>query len=104
MSLLAHVLDAVERRRSNRKLASIPGWIDTGGLLPLLECKVRNYSVGGAKLELSDAAVLLPATFVLRISTAAGTGTGVDCHVLWRRGSFIGVRFLKQQPLPSTDV
>ena len=97
MSRLAHVLDAVERRRSNRKLASIPGWIDTGGPPPLLECKIRNYSVGGAKLELSNAAVLLPAAFVLRISTAAGTGTGVDCHVRWRRGSLIGVRFLKKQ-------
>ena len=100
MALLAGLLDVVERRIRALNTSSIPAWIETPGLPPL-ECKIQNYSIDGAKVALSDRAVLLPGRFAIRLSNTPGTG--IDCEVRWRRGSLLGVKFLPRTENPSTS-
>jgi hypothetical protein len=72
-----------ETRRTALKSARI---IHPGGTV---ECKVRNISDGGARLELAGQQ-LLPHTFELEIS---GLPTR-QCSLRWARGNLVGVQFV----------
>ena len=56
-----------------------------------LDCRVRDMTTDGARLDLSTQQ-LLPHEFELQVS-----GTPVKrCGLRWARGNFIGVRFLPE--------
>ena len=54
-----------------------------------LECRVRDMTMDGARLDLSTAQ-LLPHEFELRVSGNPAR----RCGLRWARGTFVGVRFL----------
>jgi hypothetical protein len=55
----------------------------------LIECKIRNISEGGARLELAIPQ-LLPHTFELQI---AGLPARL-CNLRWAKGNLVGVQFV----------
>ena len=69
-----------------------------GGLLAVaghhtaIACSVRDLTETGARLKLEDVAALLPDRFELIIEI---DGLEAECQVVWRKGSEIGVSFLK---------
>jgi len=75
-----------ERRKSPRHRVAVPGTIilSTGGTLA---CTVMDISPRGARIS---ARSRLPDRFSLKVRA---TASGLDCHVLWRRGEEVGVRF-----------
>ena len=54
-------------------------------------CTVRDLSITGAALELSDLGTRIPATFNLQIPEDRLV---LPCSVVWRRGFRMGVQFL----------
>lgn len=74
------------RRRLNK-----PGWISAEGGFAVQRCMVENISNHGAQLSTADPKAI-PGDFVL--SFAQGERRGKRCHVVWRRGAKLGVRFL----------
>jgi PilZ domain len=76
-----------ETRASPRYRVTKPAQIDHGGRK--IACTLRDLSVTGASLEVSDAA-LIPPTFTLVLPE---DGLRLPCHVV-RRGDFrVGVAF-----------
>jgi hypothetical protein len=59
----------------------------TGPRDPLIDCRVVDYSPGGACLEIS-AQLTLPTRFELLFG-----GTRKRCRVVWRAGMRVGVAF-----------
>ncbi|HEY1385062.1 MAG TPA: PilZ domain-containing protein [Dongiaceae bacterium] len=79
------------RRGDNRRTALKSGRIvhSQGSI----ECKIRNISEGGARLELGTPQ-LLPHTFELHIS-----GMPVKhCSLRWAKDNLVGVAFVSDQP------
>jgi hypothetical protein len=56
-----------------------------------IECRLRNISDGGARLELGGQQ-LLPHTFQLEIS---GLPTRL-CNLRWAKGNLVGVQFIPE--------
>lgn len=54
-----------------------------------VECKLRNISDGGARLELAGPQ-LLPHTFELEVSGMPAR----QCSLRWARGNLVGVQFV----------
>jgi PilZ domain len=54
-----------------------------------IDCLVRNMSVGGANLEV-ESQIGVPTSFDLVIGVEHSNH---HCHVVWRKGSRIGVAF-----------
>jgi hypothetical protein len=54
-----------------------------------MNCRVRDMTAGGARLDLSTQQ-LLPHEFELQVSGSATR----RCGLCWAHGSFVGVRFL----------
>ena len=79
-----------DRRGNNRRTALKGGRIvyKDGSL----ECRVRNISDGGARLELGTPQ-LLPHTFELHV-----TGMPVRlCNLRWAKGNLVGVSFAAEE-------
>ncbi|HRK19312.1 MAG TPA: hypothetical protein PK970_10180 [Hyphomicrobiaceae bacterium] len=104
--------EEASRRWAKRKPAHNAAQIVFDGMTTPHPCVVRDISSTGAKIEIlkskvnSDASTsFLPTYFTLIVPTDR---TSVDCQSMWRRGSFMGVRFLgavrqleKPAPRPS---
>jgi PilZ domain-containing protein len=82
---------ASTRKREARKSLRQPAWLTLDGGFAVRHCLVQNISSAGARIALEDAATL-PATVRLAFSRDARTGR--VCRVVWRRGSFVGVKFI----------
>jgi hypothetical protein len=61
--------------------------VQAGPNTPLIDCKLMDYSAGGACLELSGQ-IRLPERFELFYGT-----TRKRCHTVWSKGRRIGVMF-----------
>ncbi len=59
-----------------------------------IDCRVRDISTTGARLECEDVAAW-PTELVLLDSA----GNRIDCEVVWTSGTEIGVRFKTPRPL-----
>lgn len=95
----ASAMDSEESRRwAKRKAANNAAQIVFDGMSTPHGCVVRDISSTGAKVEIlkskfnTDASTsFLPTYFTLIMPSDR---TSVDCQSMWRRGSFMGVRFL----------
>jgi hypothetical protein len=81
-----------QRRSSSRKMRSHDAWITFEGDARRYECQVADISTGGAKL-LSAADVSVGS--YLRLSASEHAIVSKLCEVMWRRGRWIGVKFIK---------
>lgn len=77
---------APERRKSPRHQVAVAGTITLSGG-ETLSCVVMDISTRGARIRASSK---LPNRFLLKIRS---TALGLGCHVLWRHGDDVGVRF-----------
>jgi hypothetical protein len=77
----------MENRSDPRQRILKAGTISFGG--SAISCTVRNRSLGGANLEVESHAGI-PDTFDLLV---AGDQLRRRCHVMWRRGSRLGIAF-----------
>jgi PilZ domain len=80
------------KKREARKSLSQPGWITLDGGFAARPCVVQDMSSTGAKITIQDPNVL-PAR--LRLAFARDARTGRNCEVVWRRGSSVGVKFVR---------
>ena len=80
------------KKREARKSLSQPGWITLEGGFAARPCVVQDMSSTGAKITIQDPNVL-PAK--LRLAFARDARTGRNCEVVWRRGSSVGVKFVR---------
>lgn len=87
-SLMVPDAKAAERRKSPRHLVGVPGTI-TLSEGKTVGCVVMDISTRGARITTPSK---LPDKFSLKIRASA---LGLDCHVLWRHGQDVGVRFGK---------
>jgi hypothetical protein len=55
-----------------------------------IPCTVRNMSITGAALTLSDLSIRIPKQFNLQITEDK---LAIPCSIVWRRGFWIGVQF-----------
>ena len=78
----------VETRIAPRYRVSKPAQIDYGG--DKTPCIIRDLSVTGAALELSDLSATVPATFTLIVPEDK---LKLPCRVVWRMAFKIGVAF-----------
>jgi hypothetical protein len=80
------------KKRDTRKSLSQPGWITLEGGFAARPCVVQNMSATGAKITIEDPNSL-PAKLKLAFSRDARTGR--PCEVVWRRGTSVGVKFVR---------
>ena len=85
-------MDAEIKPRDPRKSLRQPGWITLEGGFAARQCVVQDMSSTGAKITIEDPNVL-PAK--LRLAFARDARTGRNCEVVWRRGSSVGIRFVR---------
>lgn len=76
-----------DSRKAPRHLALKAGTIKFAG--HAVDCLVRNLSVKGAALELSNSSVV-PPRFVLVVP---GDGLHLPCRAVWRKEHRIGIAF-----------
>lgn len=89
-----------ERRIANRNKSYAESWVDPGGILPAIICKIIDISYTGAKLMFNPG-VVVPDTFVLHTGASKRSA-----NVVWRSKSEVGVEFelRRRTDLPgSTD-
>lgn len=96
------------RRWAKRKSTDSSAQVIFDGSTTPHACVVRDISSTGAKIEMlktkfnADASsAFVPTYFTLVVPMDR---TSVECQSMWRRGSYMGVRFLgavKQLPKPS---
>ena len=82
----------VTKKREARKSLRQPGWITLDGGFAARPCVVQDISSTGAKITLDDPNVL-PAK--LRLAFSRDARTGRNCEVVWRRGSSVGIKFVR---------
>ncbi len=87
-----------QRRWANRKSTHSSGQILFDGVTTPYGCLVRDVSSTGAKIEMlrnkynpDGGSEFLPSQFSLIMPLDR---TRVECQSMWRRGSFVGARFL----------
>ncbi len=80
-------LPDAENRAAPRRRVLKAAKIEFGGIE--LDCTVRNISETGAAIEVASP-LKCPIAFVLAIPS---DGSVRHCHVVWRRGQRLGVRF-----------
>ena len=78
----------VETRSAPRYRVSKPAQIEHGG--DKTSCVIRDLSVTGAALQLSDRAATIPAAFTLIVPE---DNLKLACRVVWRGAFKIGVAF-----------
>lgn len=79
----------VETRIAPRYRVSKPAQIEYGG--DKSSCIIRDLSITGAALQLSDLSATIPAAFTLIIPE--DDKLKISCRVVWRRAYRIGVTF-----------
>lgn len=79
---------AVERR--NPRLRTFKGGAIIYGLVPPIDCIIRNLSATGAAIQVGDPAST-PSTFQLLIKPEM---IKRNCQVIWRSETRLGVRFV----------
>lgn len=91
-------VDNSDRRVARRKAAGTSAVIVSPAVSVPISCLVRDYSPTGARLEivatpenLLGGRVKLPAHFKLQMRLDR---MEMDCAIMWRRGAFLGVKFL----------
>lgn len=101
------------RRWAKRKPTHNAAQLVFEGMTTPHACVVRDISSTGAKIEIlkskfnsEGSTSFLPTYFTLIVPTDR---TSVDCQSMWRRGSFMGVRFLgavrqMERPAPRTSI
>jgi hypothetical protein len=82
---------ATKKREACKSLRQ-PGWITLDGGFAARPCVVQDMSSTGAKITIQDPN-MLPAK--LRLGFARDARTGRNCEVVWRRGSSVGVKFVR---------
>jgi hypothetical protein len=80
-----------EKRRTERQLFGMPGWIDRGEQFSHLTCHIEDVSMGGARIELASDECL-PARFLLFVR---GRDHAISCETVWRRGRAVGVKYVR---------
>jgi hypothetical protein len=91
--------DAVANKRwAQRKSSQMPAGLIFPGTRNLIPCQVRDSSSTGAKLELTaprnnpnSDSESMPDEFTLVVRM---DNMEVDCEVVWRKGSMMGVRYV----------
>jgi PilZ domain len=78
----------VETRIAPRHRISKPAQIDYGG--DKTPCTIRDLSVTGAALELSELSAAIPEAFTLVVPEDK---LKLPCRVVWRNGYRMGVTF-----------
>ena len=78
----------VETRSAPRYRVSKPAQIEFGG--DKTPCIIRDLSVTGAALQLSDGSATIPAVFLLIVPE---DNLRLPCRVVWRGAFKIGVAF-----------
>ena len=81
----------LDRRVKARKAANVRAWADPGGVLPVIDCRIVDISADGAQV-VGPAGHELPEAFILAMDSSRIVG---EAHVIWRRGEFVGVKFVK---------
>ena len=76
-----------KKAREVRRRFDQVAWISVEGSFGLQECRVADFSTGGAQIH---SAKPVPDTFVLSFSRERG---GRRCKVVWRKGHKVGVKF-----------
>jgi hypothetical protein len=90
-----------ERRRAGRRPSDLPGYVTWGNRLDsIMRCRVRDMSASGALLALESrhrkfTMDQLPDGFTL-VMIHYREETHVECRVMRRMGSDVGVRFVGQ--------
>ncbi len=84
-----------EQRKAARRPASMVGQILDPAIGIVADCRVRDYSGLGARLQLLQP-VKVPAVFWLKLK---GDGTLRYCNVKWREMAQIGVEFTRDELL-----
>ena len=79
-----------KKQRETRRRLNKPGWISVDGAFGVQKCTVEDISQNGAQI-LAAQAQSIPKTFTLSFSQADRSGR--RCHVVWRSGAKLGVRF-----------
>ena len=92
MSSGATLAGGTDKRRLPRHRILKGSLIAVPGHHTAIPCAVRDLTEMGARLKLQDAAALLPERFELIIEI---DGFEAECHVVWRKGSELGVSFLQ---------
>jgi len=78
-----------ERRNTTRKRSFLKGTVYFNNRHSSIDCVVRDYSEGGARLEFATV-VTLPDSIELYISARDQT---LQAHVRWRKDTEVGVGF-----------
>jgi hypothetical protein len=78
-----------ERRAAPRRLVLKGGRIVFNNGFSTLDCRVRNLSEGGARLQVASV-VGVPDRFDLVVTD---TNERQPCRIAWRNGNLIGVAF-----------
>jgi len=83
-------MQVVERRAHNRYAIDRDATASLGALILSQRCRILDASVGGLGVWLNGTR-LVPLEFDLIIE---GNLLPVSCHLIWRVGDFVGVRFV----------
>jgi hypothetical protein len=79
-----------ERRRRTRRPMHSLAWADPGGILPVIDCKILDFSENGARIA-APPGVEFPDVFQLQIDSSRILGAA---EVVWRGHRQVGVKFL----------
>lgn len=83
-----------ERRDAVRIARPKDGRIVLDDGVASIDCRIRDISTTGARLECEAAAEWPPALVLLD-----SAGNRIDCEVVWNAGKALGVRFKTPRPL-----
>ena len=82
----------VKKKRDDRKSLGQTAWITLDGGFAARRCVVHDISDSGARISLDEAAML---SARLRLAFARDARTGHICRVVWRRGTTVGLKFVR---------
>ena len=83
---------AITTKRDVRKSVRQSGWVTLDGGFAARPCTVLDLSSAGAKISIDDPLVV---TARVRLALSRDARAGRSCHVVWRRGKTVGVKFAR---------
>lgn len=86
------MLENGDRRTRKRRTINSLAWADPGGILPVIDCRLVDFTEDGARV-VTPPGVEMPAIFQLQIDSSRNLGAA---EVIWREHNHVGVRFLTQ--------
>jgi hypothetical protein len=78
-----------DRRSEPRRRGHARVWLDPGGYLPAIDCRIDNVSPAGARLVIPESAVLPDRFRIL----PDGRRDPLEARIIWRNGSLVGIRW-----------